>query len=1258
MKKTISFLLSLFIIFSMMTLIENVYADDELISYSGSTTASWGYTPHCTFTLTNVKNSRFRGIFIASNLGNYSFSENVEGVFYSSNHSFTCIFTVNFYNNSYYSNITITAYPEEGYCDCHCVGSWHMEDFKMYGTPFLYGSNDVSITGNEYYNEDDMILCANLSAMIYDNKSKYSFVKNNSNFLNTNNIETEDVKYYNYLFDTNSNNVAFALMNIIENEQTAKMIVVIRGTYNDEWQGNMQITGASYNPDSTTHFNFDKAAKSIKSQINSYYNYLKRQYQYVYLMITGHSRGAAVANLYAKSAIDKINGSGEIGIPNFHSVIAYTFACPNVAIYSPYMENYISIFNFGFYEDLIPTIPLTKPTSGWNYWKYGKTYCASLTDSRINGILTNKNKIIKDDYVDTIHSDFSKWESVERYYNKILYGTKLINNIPISVSTTMYNFAYDATGAFKSHSIIQKEIAIFNLKNRFGMYPSLNKIIIDAGKNVSSISGAHSQYTYLNVINRFGDSVFDYYSYNSAINNHYLTSANNFHSNNHNSSETNALISLYNTYDNSSLLDWDVTDPSTWTGITWNSSGNVTAIDLQYLDLEGLLDLSDFSAIESVNLAGNKLTSIDLTDCDSLINLNVSSNNLASLDVSDCTELETLDCSFNDLSTDGLDVSANTALITLKCDDCGLTTLNVSTLTALEELSCAFNELTTINVDNNTALTSLTCCYNYMDTHEGGTLYNKFDDLLFSDVYVNYYPQAIPDNATFNTSELNALKTFALTENNNAALDWLDENDSIDTDKLQNNVLFEYDGSAYRIVTVDLADTEVEGALNLTALTKLKELYCENTNISSLNVNSCTVLNTLSCDNCEISSLTLPSNAAAKNTPLYDVSCEYNYIDTRIFTDTMVDYITFKAGAKLEYENQKGDNSALVAVMEFSDTLSSNDYSESSFSIFSEIIEDYEDYENLLLTQTDIDEIVTEILTSINSLEPYLDLDISAPHGTFTVTYYDELQNGNTHSLLFGTPVTLTATADEGYVFDGWYEKVTQRKFSSNSTYTFKITTNMDLEARFVRTGDVTLTFTNDTGQVVAKIDKSVSEWNEVTSIGDLLPEVPYKLGHTNGRWNYTEEDVLTALQVGNDVTITPIYDDSTYEYPTVPTPTDNVPVINLYYSLDADNNVGSFTMAAGIPQDLNIEAIGIGFYYKKAASFNPSNFILNINNKMLTSRFDNTDSDGIYIVNINKFTSAYNWCARGYITYYDENNELKTVYSNQINIVNREQIV
>ena len=41
----------------------------------------------------------------------------------------------------------------------------------------------------------------------------------------------------------------------------------------------------------------------------------------------------------------------------------------------------------------------------------------------------------------------------------------------------------------------------------------------------------------------------------------------------------------------------------------------------------------------------------------------------------------------------------------------------------------------------------------------------------------------------------------------------------------------------------------------------------------------------------------------------------------------------------------------------------------------------------------------------------------------------------------------------------------------------------------------------------------------------------------------------------------------------------------------------------------------------------------------------------------MNKMTSKYNWAARGYVSYYDANGNLKTVYSNQVNIVNREQV-
>lgn len=193
-----------------------------------------------------------------------------------------------------------------------------------------------------------------------------------------------------------------------------------------------------------------------------------------------------------------------------------------------------------------------------------------------------------------------------------------------------------------------------------------------------------------------------------------------------------------------------------------------------------------------------------------------------------------------------------------------LTSLNLDNCSSLEELDCSFNKLTSLDLCDCTSLKSVICCYNYLDTHEGGTLYNKLDDLMFSDCYVNYYPQSVPDNATFDTTELNALKTFANTNNNNNALNWLDDSGNIDTEKLQNNVLFEYDGSKYRVVAIDISDLDVSGALDLTSLSLLQELYCENTKVTTLNIKGCTKLKTLKCDGCELTSITLPSNANTK----------------------------------------------------------------------------------------------------------------------------------------------------------------------------------------------------------------------------------------------------------------------------------------------------------------------------------------------------------------------------------------------------------
>lgn len=202
------------------------------------------------------------------------------------------------------------------------------------------------------------------------------------------------------------------------------------------------------------------------------------------------------------------------------------------------------------------------------------------------------------------------------------------------------------------------------------------------------------------------------------------------------------------------------------------------------------------------------------------------------------------------------------------------------------------------------------------------------------------------------------------------------------------------------------------------------------------------------------------------------------------------------------------------------------------------------------------------------------------------------------------------------------------------------------------------LTFTNKSGQIVNIVDKTVDQWTSVTTIADLLPDVPYSYGYTNGRWVYDDATVLASLQAGTDVTVTPEYDESSFECPVIPTPTGDEPAIDLYYSYNDENAKGTFLMATGIPDGCEIESIGVAFYYKTADEFDPTNFLLTLNNKMLTSKFTAVEESGLYAVNVGEsFLSKYNWAAKGYITYYDSDGNLKTVYTNQINLVATQQV-
>ena len=471
----------------------------------------------------------------------------------------------------------------------------------------------------------------------------------------------------------------------------------------------------------------------------------------------------------------------------------------------------------------------------------------------------------------------------------------------------------------------------------------------------------------------------------------------------------------------------------------------------------------------------------------------------------------------------------------------------------------------------------------------------------------------------------------------------------------------------------------VEGKLDFSAFGELSAVYCENTGISSLVLSDCTKLEAIGCRCSKISELILPSNIGTDTSKLGEIDCEYNYIDTKIFTDDIINRVKSNEYYTLKYINQRGDSSALQAAVGFGETLEAADYSADSFEELIEILSECKsyDYDNLYLTQEDIDSLTFDILTKIYNLKAFLKVKVSSENGVATV-FYDETELKNSgmvnpggvielppdtegftvsdgsesYSVLFGTTVTLSATPKDGYAFVGWYNSSSDRYISKESPYIFKATANADIKAVFALDGNASLTFLTPSNQVIATVLKSAVEWAEVSAINDMLPDVPFKYGYKNGRWEYDEADVLSKLRNGENVNIVSAYDKGELSVPSAREAEDK-PALDLYYSYDDESGVGSFIMTAGFPEDIKVESVGIAYYFKSADSFNPENYILTLNSKVKTSKFGTDSLYDYYIMNMKDIKGRNNWVVRGYVVYYDSNGDLQTEYSNQINIVN-----
>ncbi|MBP5273369.1 MAG: hypothetical protein ILO36_00325, partial [Abditibacteriota bacterium] len=124
-------------------------------------------------------------------------------------------------------------------------------------------------------------------------------------------------------------------------KETELLLCVVRGTVAGEWFSNFDVG------EGDEHRGFAAAAENAFGYIQSYMvrHAVPRTAK---VLITGHSRGAAVASMLVPML--KESGFGE------DSVYAYVYACPN------YTKNLVpgekGLFGFMYEGDLVPAIPI------------------------------------------------------------------------------------------------------------------------------------------------------------------------------------------------------------------------------------------------------------------------------------------------------------------------------------------------------------------------------------------------------------------------------------------------------------------------------------------------------------------------------------------------------------------------------------------------------------------------------------------------------------------------------------------------------------------------------------------------------------------------------------------------------------------------------------------------------------------------------------------------------------------------------------
>ncbi len=253
-----------------------------------------------------------------------------------------------------------------------------------------------------------------------------------------------------------------------------------------------------------------------------------------------------------------------------------------------------------------------------------------------------------------------------------------------------------------------------------------------------------------------------------------------------------------------------------------NVTGCAALTEINALACSGLTTIAgigDCSAVTTLMLKGTGLTSLDL---------NSTNPELQSLNTENCTSLINLDLTRSAESTTlkSLAVAGCTALKTLNLYNCkGITALDTSTLTALEELNLTYSGVTEFN--------------NASDTMDFSP------NVKLKGVYLN----GVSSFAVFDVSANTLLEAFALSDNSNAS--------AID---FSNNA---------KLKTLNLSDVPSLVTLDISACTELEGVSLLNTGLTTLSVTGSSALTQFWVyNNANLESLSLTGATELKNIKL------------------------------------------------------------------------------------------------------------------------------------------------------------------------------------------------------------------------------------------------------------------------------------------------------------------------------------------------------------------------------------------------------